>query len=75
MRGWIFYYLWSHGWTSEFAGHPRRPPDPTDRRGGPHRRLRPASTAYSKDHRPDLRQMILAVLIDGDGSNTQLWNQ
>jgi transposase len=22
---------------------------------------------YSKDHRPDLRQMILAVLIDGDG--------
>ena len=21
----------------------------------------------SKDHRPDLRQMILAVLIDGDG--------
>jgi Transposase DDE domain len=32
----------------------------------------PASTSlgrqgYSKDHRPDLRQMILAVLIDGDG--------
>src|SRR2546430_16474101 len=22
---------------------------------------------YSKDHRPDLRQMILAVVIDGDG--------
>src|ERR1700759_3201193 len=22
---------------------------------------------YSKDHRPDLRQMILAVLLDGDG--------
>jgi hypothetical protein len=22
---------------------------------------------YSKDHRPDLRQMMLAVLIDGDG--------
>src|SRR5262249_17363989 len=22
---------------------------------------------YNKDHRPDLRQMILAVLIDGDG--------
>ena len=22
---------------------------------------------YSKDHRPDLRQMILAILIDGDG--------
>ena len=22
---------------------------------------------YSKDHRPDLRQMILAALIDGDG--------
>ena len=22
---------------------------------------------YSKDHRPDLRQMILAVPIDGDG--------
>jgi transposase len=22
---------------------------------------------FSKDHRPDLRQMILAVLIDGDG--------
>ena len=22
---------------------------------------------YGKDHRPDLRQMILAVLIDGDG--------
>lgn len=22
---------------------------------------------HSKDHRPDLRQMILAVLIDGDG--------
>jgi transposase len=22
---------------------------------------------YSKDHRPDLRQMILAVILDGDG--------
>jgi len=30
---------------------------------------------YSKDHRPDLRQMILAVLIDGDGRPvcSELW--
>jgi hypothetical protein len=30
---------------------------------------------YSKDHRPDLRQMILAVLIDGDGRPvcTEMW--
>ena len=30
---------------------------------------------YSKDHRPDLRQMILAVLIDGDGRPvcSQMW--
>ena len=30
---------------------------------------------YSKDHRPDLRQMILAVLIDGDGHPvcSELW--
>ena len=34
---------------------------------------------YSKDHRPDLRQMILAVVIDGDGrpdlSSTQIVTQ
>ena len=30
---------------------------------------------YSKDHRPDLRQMILAVLIDGDGQPvcSEMW--
>ena len=30
---------------------------------------------YSKDHRPDLRQMILAVLLDGDGRPvcTEMW--
>ena len=30
---------------------------------------------YSKDHRPDLRQMILAVLIDGDGrpACSEMW--
>jgi Transposase DDE domain len=30
---------------------------------------------YSKDHRPDLRQMILAVVIDGDGRPvcSQMW--
>ena len=30
---------------------------------------------YSKDHRPDLRQMILAVVIDGDGQPicSQMW--
>ena len=30
---------------------------------------------YSKDHRPDLRQMILAVLIDGDGRSvcSEMW--
>ena len=30
---------------------------------------------YSKDHRPDLRQMILAVLLDGDGQPvcTEMW--
>src|ERR1022692_2748149 len=30
---------------------------------------------YSKDHRPDLRQMILAVLLDGDGLPvcTEMW--
>jgi transposase len=30
---------------------------------------------YSKDHRPDLRQMILGVLIDGDGRPvcTEMW--
>src|SRR6476620_6449957 len=30
---------------------------------------------YSKDHRPDLRQMILAVLIDGDGRQvcSEMW--
>src|SRR5216684_1306461 len=30
---------------------------------------------YSKDHRPDLRQMILAVLLDGDGRplSTEMW--
>ena len=29
--------------------------------------MRPSAAGHSKDHRPDLRQMILAVLIDGDG--------
>ena len=30
---------------------------------------------YSKDHRPDLRQMILAVVIDGDGRpvRSEMW--
>ena len=30
---------------------------------------------YSKDHRPDLRQMILAVLLDGDGRpvSSEMW--
>src|ERR1039457_868209 len=30
---------------------------------------------YSKDHRPDLRQMVLAVLLDGDGRPvcTEMW--
>ena len=30
---------------------------------------------YSKDHRPDLKQMILAVLLDGDGNPvcTEMW--
>ena len=40
-----------------------RPASNFDREGGQALGRR----GYSKDHRPDLKQMILAVLIDGDG--------